>query len=187
MGGNRGTSPVMISERPQSNSEAQGRFNPKLVVMLVATVLLVIVFGRSVLTWKSADPVAAADDSPNGIQPTTVFTPSLTLPITVVVTATPTPTPEATSTPWIVERVVTVEVTSVSYVQSVVQSEVTRIVEVYPTPSATPSLPPDRLRLCLYVEGVTGVFVNDAGVAGNQCYEFSVTSPVNDFRLRITN
>jgi hypothetical protein len=61
---------------------------------------------------------------------------------------------------------------------------ITETVFVVPTP--TPVMLPGIVRLCIYVEGVTGVYIAGLGVAGNACYDYPVNSPVNDFSVTVT-
>jgi len=88
----------------------------------------------------------------------------------VVVTATATPEPEIMYVPQ----------------PYVVEVEVTRLVEVVAVALPTPTLEPGVMRICIYVEGVSGLYINGQGMAGNACYSYGVSGPVTDFELRVT-
>lgn len=166
-----------------SNSESQSKTNvPQLIVFGVVG-LVVFFLVRYLLGFS-----AGASASPNvTVVPSEV--PEVFTPVVLVVTATPEPTNTSVPTPVVITEFREVEVTvvSVQYINNPVEVEVTRVVEsiIYPTP--TPSLANDTGLVCIYVEGVTGVYIDDRGVAGNQCYSFRFGSPVTDIQLRVTN
>jgi hypothetical protein len=100
----------------------------------------------------------------------TVEMPARTIQAVIEVTSTPTPTPHV-----VVENV---------YYE--VPVEVTRLVEV-PAPTFTPTPPVARgiVRLCVYLEGATGLWIDGAGVAGNSCTDVYSTSPVQNIDIEI--
>lgn len=74
--------------------------------------------------------------------------------------------------------------TIVEYVP--VEKIVERTVEIAVFPTPTPVLQPGNARICIYVEGATGVYLNGEGKAGNSCFDYQLSSPVNDYVITIT-
>jgi hypothetical protein len=70
------------------------------------------------------------------------------------------------------------------FVEVPVERVITQTVYIGPTP--TPVLPPGMAKVCIYVEGVTGVYFNETGIVGNTCIDYPVTALVNDIKIKIT-
>lgn len=64
--------------------------------------------------------------------------------------------------------------------------EVTRLVEVpAPTFTPTPMLPGGVVRVCIYLEGAKGVWLDDRGIAGNSCTDVHSWSPVQEIKIEV--
>lgn len=168
--------PVVPVTRGRSGTDnaAQGRYLVILVVVVVAAVLA----GRSI--WNhdgAAEAKARAALPPVGASPVV-----LVVTATAVPTAQPTYTPYPTYTPWVVQRAPDVIVVTATPLPTVPPTATARVVyRQVSCPTALPvvacaaaptPLPPvgvGLMRVCIDVEGVSGVYVDGVGVTGHSC------------------
>lgn len=169
---------------------AKNKVNRGLQILVVVAVATVVYFGFRLFNYTGqADDELVLPTATLVVMERTISTPAPSVDVTPL----PTPTafgvaalPVPTVAPVVVTEIVTVTEYLVDKIE--IPVEVTRLVEVRipEIPMPTPTVVPGTMRLCLYVEGVSGVFINDAGIAGNTCITYDVSSPVNDFVLRVT-
>jgi len=172
---------------PEANSESQSRPNIRLIIYMVAGLALAAIAINLFMNTVGSPDVEPSQNSVfvQSVQPTVI---SASLVVTVVVTATPVPTLEPTPTPYIVYLAHPVTVTvpytvevirnTVSYLPAPTPQTITQVVVLTPT-----TVPPGSLSICLYVEGVKSLFINEVGHVGNSCTFYTLNSPVNDFRI----
>jgi hypothetical protein len=163
----------------------------KLDIRILGTLAFFVVLGAvGIYTFMYSGTILKSI-SPEQIAPTPTFEPTPTAigPVpTPVYTITPLsaiialPTMPQLPTPVIVPTAETI----IQYVPVEVERVVERVTEVYIQPTPTPAMLPGLVRICVYLEGATGVYIGGAGVAGNTCYDYPANSPVSEFGIVVT-
>lgn len=161
-------------------SESESRLNIKAIIGVVVGGGLLWLF---VNVLAGNDGGIAARLAAERSMPTATSGPEL--PTQVVVAMAPQPE-DHTPTPWPTPIIIEKEVVSVVTVEVPGQSvfvevpgptvEVTRIVEVTPVvlPTITPvPLAPGTVKICVSVEGATGIYIGNQGVVSGGCQIFT--------------
>jgi len=148
-----------------------GNFQPGAYRALAATQTREFFLDRREATKDARGLVAASPVLPATPTPTIVVSDVITdIPLRVALMDTPTPLP--TVAPDVVY--IEVPVTVVSEVR----------IEVQPTPTAV--LSPGTIRLCVFGEGLTGIYLDGVGMVGNTCEQFTLSSPSNVYQIVVT-
>lgn len=169
-------------------SETESTINYRLIGIFVLGFLIVSVVGSYVWGFSPAPVSPEFSDLPV-VQ---TFTPVVyAAPVVIHATPQPSPTPEvvqvvvtrqvvvtATDTPTMVPTVTPYYI----YVSNDI--EVTRevVVNVYPTPTI---VFPGFVNLCVYGSGLTAIYIDGVGVAGDSCTLLPVGGINNDFHILV--
>jgi hypothetical protein len=176
----------LLKKMQSKGSESENKVNLGYVAIGVVILALVFTAGQWAAFYSpaearaardaAAESGAAEDATPEAVIREIVYTPT---PHVVAIIET-----EYVTSIVEIPVIQTVEVQVPTYYE--IPVEVTRLVEV-PAPTATPTpiLPAGVVRVCVYLEGVKGVWLDGRGIAGNSCTDVHSYSPVQDIKIEV--